>query len=277
MIQDFLQYDFLRNSLYAAVLIGLVAPLLGVFIVIRRLSLIADALSHVTLSGIAASLLLEKTLFPGGFINPLYMGMVFSIGGALFIEKLRAVYKHYQELAVPIILSGGIGIGVIFISLANGFNTDLFSYLFGSISAVSKGDLTVIISIAVLVLATVFLLYKELFLLSFDEEYATATGLRGKWIHFIFIVLVALVIAASMRVVGILLVSSLMTLPVAASIRIARGFKQTIFFSILFGELAVVGGLITSYQLDLAPGGTIVMIAVAILVGAIMWKKKKTA
>ncbi|WP_342044902.1 metal ABC transporter permease [Bacillus sp. OTU530] len=277
MIQDFLQYDFLRNSLYAAVLIGLVAPLLGVFIVIRRLSLIADALSHVTLSGIAASLLLEKTLFPGGFINPLYMGMVFSIGGALFIEKLRAVYKHYQELAVPIILSGGIGIGVIFISLANGFNTDLFSYLFGSISAVSKGDLTVIISIAVLVLATVFLLYKELFLLSFDEEYATATGLRAKWIHFIFIVLVALVIAASMRVVGILLVSSLMTLPVAASIRIARGFKQTIFFSILFGELAVVGGLITSYQLDLAPGGTIVMIAVAILVGAIMWKKKKTA
>ena len=277
MIQDFLQYDFLRNSLYAAVLIGLVAPLLGVFIVIRRLSLIADALSHVTLSGIAASLLLEKTLFPGGFINPLYMGMVFSIGGALFIEKLRAVYKHYQELAVPIILSGGIGIGVIFISLANGFNTDLFSYLFGSISAVSKGDLTVIISIAVLVLATVFLLYKELFLLSFDEEYATATGLRAKWIHFIFIVLVALVIAASMRVVGILLVSSLMTLPVAASIRIAKGFKQTIFFSILFGELAVVGGLITSYQLDLAPGGTIVMIAVAILVGAIMWKKKKTA
>ena len=277
MIQDFLHYDFLRNSLYAAVLIGLVAPLLGVFIVIRRLSLIADALSHVTLSGIAASLLLEKTLFPGGFINPLYMGMVFSIGGALFIEKLRAVYKHYQELAVPIILSGGIGIGVIFISLANGFNTDLFSYLFGSISAVSKGDLTVIISIAVLVLATVFLLYKELFLLSFDEEYATATGLRAKWIHFIFIVLVALVIAASMRVVGILLVSSLMTLPVAASIRIARGFKQTIFFSILFGELAVVGGLITSYQLDLAPGGTIVMIAVAILVGAIMWKKKKTA
>lgn len=277
MIQDFLQYDFLRNSLYAAVLIGLVAPLLGVFIVIRRLSLIADALSHVTLSGIAASLLLEKTLFPSGFINPLYMGMVFSIGGALFIEKLRGVYKHYQELAVPIILSGGIGLGVIFISLANGFNTDLFSYLFGSISAVSKGDLAVIVGIAVLVLATVFLLYKELFLLSFDEEYATATGLRAKWIHFIFIVLVALVIAASMRVVGILLVSSLMTLPVAASIRIAKGFKQTIFFSILFGELAVVGGLITSYQLDLAPGGTIVMIAVAILVGAIMWKKKKTA
>jgi len=101
--------------------------------------------------------------------------------------------------------------------------------------------------------------------------------LSAKWIHFIFIILVALVIAVSMRVVGVLLVSSLMTLPVAASIRIAKGFKQTIFFSILFGEIAVIGGMFASYQLDLAPGGTIVMIAVLILIGAILWKKKKTA
>ncbi|MFD3447712.1 metal ABC transporter permease [Microbacteriaceae bacterium 4G12] len=277
MIQDFLQYDFLRNSLYAGILIGLVAPLLGVFVVIRRLSLIADALSHVTLAGIAASLFLEKTVFTGGFLNPLYMGMIFSIGGALFIEKLRSVYKHYQELAIPIILSSGIGLGVIFISLAKGFNTDLFNYLFGSVSAVSGTDLAVIAGIAFLVMIVIILLYKELFLLSFDEEYAVATGLRAKWIHFIFIILVALVIAASMRVVGILLVSSLMTLPVAASIRIAKGFKQTIFFSILFGEIAVISGLIASYQLNLAPGGTIVMVAVMILIGAILWKKKKTA
>ncbi|MDR2995388.1 MAG: metal ABC transporter permease [Bacillus cereus] len=277
MIQDFLQYDFLRNSLYAGILIGLVAPLIGVFVVIRRLSLIADALSHVTLSGIAASLLLEKTIFTGGFLNPLYMGMVFSIGGALLIEKLRTVYKHYQELAIPIILSAGMGVGVIFISLANGFNTDLFSYLFGSVSAVTSTDLIIIGIVAIVVVATIILLYKELFLLSFDEEYAVSTGLRAKWIHFIFIILVALVIAVSMRVVGVLLVSSLMTLPVAASIRIAKGFKQTILFSILFGEIAVIGGMFASYQLDLAPGGTIVMIAVLILIGAILWKKKKTA
>lgn len=277
MIQDFLQFDFLRNSLCAGILIGFVAPLLGVFVVIRRLSLIADALSHVTLSGIAASLLLEKAVFTGGFLNPLYMGMMFSVGGALLIEKLRSVYKHYQELAIPIILSAGIGLGVIFISLANGFNTDLFNYLFGSVSAVSSSDLYTIVAIAVLVIIVIILLYKELFLLSFDEEYATATGLRAKWIHFVFIIMVALVIAVSMRVVGILLVSSLMTLPVAASIRIARGFKQTIVYSVIFGEIAAVGGLVVSYQLDLAPGGTIVMIAVIILIGAIAWKKKKTA
>ena len=269
----FLQYDFLRNSLYAGILIGLVAPLIGVFVVIRRMSLIADALSHVTLSGIAASLLLEKQ-FSQGILNPLYMGMIFSIGGALLIEKLRTVYKHYQELAIPIILSAGMGIGVIFISLANGFNTDLFSYLFGSVSAVTSTDLIIIGIVAIVVIVTITLLYKELFLLSFDEEYAVSTGLSAKWIHFIFIILVALVIAVSMRVVGVLLVSSLMTLPVAASIRIANGFKQTIFFSILFGEIAVIGGMFASYQLDLAPGGTIVMIAVLILIGAILWKRK---
>ncbi|HJV31667.1 MAG TPA: metal ABC transporter permease [Bacillales bacterium] len=273
MIQGILHYEFLQNALLTGLMIGLLAPLLGVFIVVRRLSLIADALSHVTLAGIAASLLLEKYVAAFSGLNPLYLGMVFSVGGSLFIEKLRGVYKHYQELAIPIILSSGIGLGVIFISLANGFNTDLFSYLFGSVTAVSRIDLWVILIISVFVILLVILLYKELFLLSFDEEHAKASGIAAKSIHFVFIVMVALVIAASMRIVGILLVSSLMTLPVAAAIRIAKGFKQTIFLSIIFGEIAVLGGLFTAYYLNLAPGGTIVMIAVAILVFAIIFKK----
>jgi zinc transport system permease protein len=277
MITGILQYEFLQNAFLAGIIIGAIAPLLGVFIVVRRLSLIADALSHVTLAGIAASLFLGKysPFFLG--LNPMYMGMAFSVGGAVLIEKLRTVYKHYQELAIPIILSGGIGLGVIFISLADGFNTDLFSYLFGSVSAVSRTDLWTIIVISILVVLTIVLIYKELFLLSFDEEYAKATGIAAKSIHFIFIVMVALVIAASMRIVGILLVSSLMTLPVAASIRIARGFKQTIFFSVIFGEASVLGGLFLSYYLDLAPGGTIVMIAVFILVITVLLKKLASA
>lgn len=273
MIQAIFHYEFLQNAFLTGLMIGLLAPLLGVFIVVRRLSLIADALSHVTLAGIAASLLLEKTFAQLAGLNPLYLGMVFSVGGSLFIEKLRSVYKHYQELAIPIILSGGIGLGVIFISLANGFNTDLFGYLFGSVSAVSRTDLFVILLISIFVIALIISLYKELFILSFDEEFAKASGIAAKIIHFIFIVLVALVIAASMRIVGILLVSSLMTLPVAASIRIAKGFKQTIFLSILFGEISVLGGLFAAYYLDLAPGGTIVMLAVLILVIAIFYKK----
>lgn len=273
MIEGIFHYEFLQNAFLTGILIGILAPLLGVFIVVRRLSLIADALSHVTLAGIAASLLIENKFTMLAGLNPLYMGMVFSVGGSLFIEKLRSVYKQYQELAIPIIMSGGIGLGVIFISLANGFNTDLYSYLFGSVSAVSRTDLWVILVISILVIVVIILLYKELFLLSFDEEHAKASGIPAKSIHFIFIVMVALVIAASMRIVGILLVSSLMTLPVAASIRIAKGFKQTIFLSVLFGELSVLGGLFTAYYLDLAPGGTIVMLAVLILIVAIFYKK----
>lgn len=277
MISAIAQYEFLQNAFFTGLVIGLVAPLLGVFIVVRRLSLIADALSHVTLSGIAVSLFLEKKFLLFHGLNPLYFGMAFSVAGSLFIEKLRTVYKHYQELAIPIILSGGIGIGVIFISLADGFNTDLFSYLFGSVSAVSRTDLWTIIIISIFVVALIFLFYKELFLLSFDEEHAKASGIPAKRVHFLFIVMVALVIAASMRIVGILLVSSLMTLPVAASMRIAKGFKQTIFFSLLFGEASVLGGLSLSYYLDLAPGGTIVMIAVFILIITIISKKMGAA
>jgi zinc transport system permease protein len=273
MIQGIFHYEFLQNAFLTGLMIGIIAPLLGVFVVVRRLSLIADALSHVTLAGIAASLLLERNVAMMAGVNPLYLGMVFSVGGSLFIEKLRGVYKHYQELAIPIILSSGIGLGVIFISLANGFNTDLFSYLFGSVSAVSRTDLWVVFIIGIMVILVIILMYKELFLLSFDEEHAKASGIAAKSIHFIFIVMVALVIAASMRIVGILLVSSLMTLPVAASIRLAKGFKQTIFLSVLFGEVSVLGGLFTAYYLDLAPGGTIVMIAVLILIFSIFYKK----
>ncbi|CAM3950594.1 metal ABC transporter permease [Lederbergia lenta] len=273
MITAIFQYDFLKNTFLTGILIGLIAPLLGTFIVVRRLSLIADALSHVTLSGIAASLFLSKKTLLFAGMNPLYLGMAFSVLGSIFIERLRSVYKHYQELAIPIILSGGIGIGVIFISLADGFNTDLLNYLFGSVSAVSKTDLYVILAISAFVILAVIMLYKELFLLSFDEEHAKTSGIPAKGIHFLFMVMIALVIAASMRIVGILLVSALMTLPVAASMRIARGFKQTIYLSILFGETAVIGGLISAYYLDLAPGGTIVMIAIAILLIVIGYKK----
>ncbi|WP_078428829.1 metal ABC transporter permease [Alkalihalobacterium alkalinitrilicum] len=275
MIEAFLKYEFLQNAFYTGLLIGLIAPMLGVFLVVRRLSLIADALSHITLTGIAASLLLGKhfVLFQG--LNPLYLGMGAAVGGSLLIEKLRNVYQYYKELAIPIILSSGIGIGVVLISLADGFNNDLFNYLFGSVITISRSDLyTVLITSIVVIILTIFL-FKELFYLAFDEEQATVSGLNKKFIHLIFIISVALVIAASMRIVGILLVSALMTLPVAASMRLAKGFKQMFFYSILFGEIAVIGGLIAAFQLDLAPGGTIVILSVLILVICLSIKKCK--
>lgn len=275
MFYNFLQFEFLQNAFLSGALIGIAAPLLGVFVVVRRLSLIADALSHVTLAGIAAGLLLSSKIQALAAISPIYLGMGFSVLGSLLIEKLRTVYKHYEELAIPILLSAGIGLSVVFISLADGLNTDLFSYLFGSVSAVSRIDLYVIFFVSVFAMLVIVLFLKELFLLSFDEEYATASGLPAKALHLLFILTVALVISVTMRVVGILLVSSLMTLPVAASIRIAKGFKQTMFASVLIGEFSVLFGLFLSYYLDIAPGGTIVILNIIILLLAIFWSKTR--
>ncbi|SDQ27565.1 zinc transport system permease protein [Virgibacillus subterraneus] len=272
MLADFIQYDFLRNTFLTGLLIGIIAPLLGTFIVVRRLSLIADALSHVTLAGIAFGLLIEKK-FAAGLITPLYSGMAFSVLGSIFIEKLRGVYQAYQELAIPIILSGGVGLSVIFISLADGFNTELFNYLFGSVSAVSQNDFYSILAISIVIILVIRLFYKELVTLSFDEEHAIVSGIHSKRIHLLFIVLTALVIAASIRIVGVLLVSALMTLPVAASMRIARGFKQMIIYSIVFGELAVIIGLISGYYFSIPPGGTIVLVSIVILLLSIGLKR----
>lgn len=273
MIESLFQYQFLQNAFISGLIIGIIAPLLGVFVVVRRLSLIADALSHVTLAGIAGSLYLSQSIGALALLNPLYLGIVASVAGSLFIERLRRLYKHYEELAIPIIMSAGLGFSAIFISLAEGFSSDLFSYLFGSVSAVSRQDLFIVLMIALIVIVFLTLFYKELFVLSFDEEYAKASGLPTKWIHILFMIVTALVIAGSMRIVGILLVSSLMTLPVATAMRIAKGFKQAIIYSVFFGELAVIIGLVSAFYLDLAPGGTIVVTSILILLLTITLKK----
>ena len=273
MIEAILSYEFLQNAFAAGLIIGIIAPLLGVFIVVRRLSLIADALSHVTLAGIAGSLYLSQSVASLALLNPLFLGIAASVAGSVLIERLRSLYKHYEELAIPIILSAGIGFGAIFISLAQGFSNDLFGYLFGSVSAVSREDLFIVAGIAVVVLAFIYFFFKELFVLSFDDEYARASGLPSKWIHFIFMIVTALVIAGSMRIVGILLVSSLMTIPVATAMRVTKSFKQTIVLSIIFGEISVITGLITAFYFNLAPGGTIVVTSIFLLLLVIAYKK----
>ncbi|WP_342389345.1 metal ABC transporter permease [Salinicoccus bachuensis] len=267
MIQALLEYDFIRYSFISGLVAGLIAPLIGTFIVIRRLSLIADALSHVTLGGITFGVYLSSLI--GMTINPLITGIIFSILGALGIERLRTVYRHYQELAIPIIMSFGVALSVLFLSLADGFNQDLFGYLFGSISAVSSIDLILISVIGIIVLIFIYLLYKEMFLVSFDEEYANVMNIN-KWIHFMFIIVVALVISASMRIVGILLVSALMTLPVASAMRVTSSFRQLMIMSVIFGEFAVIAGLFMSFHLDISPGGTIVLVSLAILAATII-------
>lgn len=274
MIDALLNFDFIRYSLISGLLIGFIAPLIGAFIVVRRLSLIADALSHVTLSGISFGMFLLTIIPVFSVINPMWFGILFAVIGALLIEKLRTSFSNYQEIAIPIIMSAGIALSAIFISLADGFNQEIVGLLFGSISAVNISDLTTIIIITIIVLIFIVLFYKELFILSFDEEYSKVIGIP-KWIQFLFIVIVAMVISASMRVVGILLVSALITLPIAISMRITKGFKQLIALSVILGELSVILGLIIAFYMNISPGGVIVVLLVLMLILTMIIQKLK--
>lgn len=273
MISAILSYEFLQNAFLSGLIIGVIAPLLGLFIVVRRLALIADALSHVALAGIAGSLYLSQQVLFFAALNPVYLGIASAVSGSLLIEKLRGAYRHYEELAIPVILSAGIGLGAIFISLSKGFGSDLIGYLFGSVSAVSRQDLVIVIIIAIIVIAYIRFLYKELFALSFDQDYAKVSGVNSRYIQMVFMIITALVIGASMRIVGILLVSSLMTIPVAAAMQLAKSFKVAMIYSIVFGEAAVIVGLVSAYYLDIAPGGTIVIMSIVILLLVLMWNK----
>lgn len=274
MIDALLNFDFIRYSLISGLLIGFIAPLIGAFIVVRRLSLIADALSHVTLGGISFGMFLLTIIPVFSVINPMWFGILFAVIGALLIEKLRTSFSNYQEIAIPIIMSAGIALSAIFISLADGFNQEIVGLLFGSISAVNISDLTTIIIIAIIVLIFIVLFYKELFILSFDEEYSKVIDIP-KWIQFLFIVIVAMVISASMRVVGILLVSALITLPIAISMRITKGFKQLIALSVILGELSVILGLIIAFYMNISPGGVIVVLLVLMLILTMIIQKLK--
>ncbi|KPU45417.1 high-affinity zinc uptake system membrane protein ZnuB [Oxobacter pfennigii] len=264
---DMLQYGFMQRALIAGIIIGVLCPLIGIFIVLRRMSMIGDSLSHVALSGIAAGVLLN--------VYPLYMALAFSIAAALAMEKLRKSYEHYAELAIAIILSAGIAVAVVLISLGKGFNVDLFGYLFGSITTVLKEDLWMILILGVIIILAVGLLYKELFYIAFDEESARLSGIPVKGINIFFIIITAVTITISMRIVGILLVSSLMVIPVAASLQVAKSFKQAFVFSVLFAEVSIISGITISYYMELASGGTIVLVSIIILLTIIAAKSLK--
>jgi zinc transport system permease protein len=248
----------------AGLIIGLLCPLIGIFLVLRRMSLIGDSLSHVALSGVAAGML-AKTY-------PLGMALLFSIGAALGIEKLRKNYDQYAELSIAIVLSASIGLAVVLISFIKSFSIDLFGYLFGSITTVLPQDLWLIGVIGIFIILFVKFLYKELFYIAFDEEAARIGGIPVNRINLAFILIVAATVTLSMRVVGIMLVSSLMIVPVATSLQLAKSFKQAMVLSIIFAETSVFIGIIIAYYLELASGGTIVLLSVLILFTVIAGK-----
>jgi zinc transport system permease protein len=189
------------------------------------------------------------------------------------IEKLRKNFSQYAELSISIVLSASIGLAVLMISLADSFNADLMSFLFCSIIAVTARDIIIMTGISLFIILSVYLLYKELLYITFDEEGAELAGMPTSALNIFFTVLTALTIVAAMRVVGILMISSMLVVPVAASLQISKSFRSTMLNSIIFALIAVISGLTSSYYFNLAPGGTIVVISVIILLAVIGVKK----
>lgn len=262
---EIFQYDFMVRALIAASIVGLICPLMGMFIVLRKLSLIGDSLSHIALSGIAAS-----TIFNG---NPIIGSLIASSLAAIIIDRLRSSLKEYADLSIAIIMALGVGISGILMSASN-VNFDLFSFMYGSIATVTKEDITIIMITSIIVLLFINLFFKELVYITFDEESAKLSNIPVKMINIIFMILVAASITMTLRIVGVLLVSSLIAIPVATSLRVAKSFKQSIFYSILFGEISILSGVILSFYMDVAPGAIIVIVSILQLILVSLYKAK---
>lgn len=256
---EILKYGFMQRALLAGLMIGTIAPTIGVFLVLRRLSLIADTLAHVALAGVAVGLLLG--------VHPVLGALAVTVIGAIGIERLRVSGRLFGEAALAIFLSGGLAAAVIIISLAGGFNVGLFSYLFGTITAVQSRDLWVILILGLAVLGAVALFYKELFAITFDEEGARVQGVPVDALNLLVTFLVAVTVVVAMRVVGILLVSALVVIPAATALRVARNFRSTLWVAVLASLIAVLAGMTASFYLGIAAGGAIVACSILLFAG----------
>ncbi|MGA2910787.1 MAG: metal ABC transporter permease [Candidatus Microgenomates bacterium] len=250
------QYDFIVRGMVAGIVIATVAPVIGIFLVLRRYSLIADTLSHVSLAGIALGLLLS--------LNPLLTAIGVTTISSIFIEKLRLSKKVYGESALALFLSGSLALAVVLIGLSHGFNTSLFNFLFGSIATVTNSDIYTVATLGVIVLVAVIILYKELLFTTFDEDSAFVSGINTQAVNTIFIILSAVTISLAIPIVGILLISALIVIPVISALQLRKSFIPTILIAQGISVFSIITGIILSFYFNLAPGGTIVIISIII-------------
>lgn len=251
-----LEYDFMRRALLAAVLVGLAAPASGIFLVQRRLALIGDGLGHVAVTGVALGLLLGRA--------PVLVALVTAVAGAVAIELIRARGEAFAEIALAILFYGGIAGGVVLVSRAPAGGRGLDQYLFGSITTTSTSDLVTFAVLAVIVLVLTTWLGPALFAVSNDESFARASGLPVLALNITLAVLSALTVVVAMRVVGVLLVSALMVVPVATAQLVARSFRGAYLLGIAIGATVSVTGVVVAYYLDTPSGGTIVLLAIGV-------------
>lgn len=259
---DILHYDFMQRALAAGLVTAVVCPLIGMFVVVRRQALIGDGLGHIAFAGVMGGYLLG--------VYPTAAAAVVTMLGAGAIEFVRRRHTHHADTALALMFYTGIALAVIFSSMARTPGTNLLGVLFGSILTVTVQDLVLIAFCGCLVAAAVVLFFDRLVLVTFDEDIAHVAGINTRLVSLLLSLLTALVVVVGMRVVGILLVSALMVVPVAAAHLLRRGFRATLAWAVAFSVLAVAGGLTLSFYLDIAPGGTIVITAVAVYLAVLL-------
>ena len=264
MILEALSYGFMQKALIAGIAVGLICSFMGTFLVLRRYSLFGDGISHVAFGGISVG------LFLGVF--PLWTAFIVSIFGGIGLQKLRQSTKISGDAAVAVVLVTGLAVGVILVSSSGGFSVDLFSFLFGSILLISNEDTIMILAISAGIIATLVVLQKQFLHLTFNEEQAKLVGLRTTLLNYAFVILASITVVTSMRLVGILLISALIVIPNITAMMFGKGFKKTVCISMGISVISEIGGILLSYFLNLAPSGTIVVIAVGILVGTLVLK-----
>ena len=264
MILEALSYGFMQKALIAGIAVGLICSFMGTFLVLRRYSLFGDGIAHVAFGGISVG------LFLGVF--PLWTAFVVSIFGGLGLQKLRQSTKISGDSAVAVVLVTGLAIGVILVSSSGGFSVDLFSFLFGSILLISQEDTIMILALSAGIIATLTIMQKQFIHLTCNEEQAKLAGMRTTLLNYAFVVLASITVVTSMRLVGILLISALIVIPNITAMQFGKGFKKTVFISMSISVISVVSGILLSYSLNVAPSGTIVVIAVGILIGTLLLK-----
>ncbi len=253
---EFLEYGFMHRAFVAGAITALICPAIGVFLVPRRLSLIADSLSHVALAGVALGLLIG--------VSPVLGALVVTVGGAVGMERLRSRGALQGDAALAVFLSGGFALAVVLISLARGFNADLFAVLFGSILTVSPTDVWLIVALGAVVGATIGTFYRQLLAITLNEDLARTSGVPVTALNLLLTVLTALTTVVAMRMVGVLLVSAMIVIPTLTGFGLGRSFRQATLIAIVMALTSMTAGLIAAYYLRLAAGGAVVLTALII-------------
>jgi zinc transport system permease protein len=261
MVFEILQYSFMQRALLSGVIVAVTCSVVGLFLVLRRQSLFGDALSHAAFGGIAVGLFTS--------IYPLWTALIISVLAALGITKLRQSTKIPPDAAVAVMLSSGLAMGIVLIGLAGGFNLDLESFLFGSILLISMQDQIMILVLSAVVLVVIFKFYKQLMYITFSEDQARVSGINVTRLNYLFIALASLAVISSLRLVGVLLISSIIVIPNITAMMFGKGFKKTTLISIIIAVSSVLLGIVVSYITNLAPGGIIVLLTIFILLGTI--------